>query len=87
MDVWRAEQAIRINKPAAIVSNILMAVILLAATFLAPRGTAPDVIPISAMLSIWAPLVGALMMQVSKLLSDRQSIYERWLQSRGNGTS
>jgi hypothetical protein len=87
MDVWRAEQAIRINKPAAIFANVLMVGIVLAITFLAPRGMAPDVIPITAMLSVWAPLVGTLMLQVSKLLAGRQDIYKRWLQSHGNGNS
>lgn len=85
MDVRRAEQAIRTNKPAVIVSNVLMAVILLAATFLAPRGMAPDVIPVTAMLSVWAPLVGALMLRASKLLVERGTIYEGWLLSRGVG--
>lgn len=46
---------------------------------------APDVIPVTAMLSIWAPLVGALMLQVSKLLVERGTIYECWLLSRGVG--
>lgn len=87
MDVWRAEQAIRINKPAAIASNVLMAAILLAATFLAPRGMAADVIPITAMLSVWTPLVGALMLRATKLLVERGAIYDRWLQSREPGNS
>lgn len=85
MDVWRAEQAIRINKPAVIAANILMPLILLAMTFLAPRGMAPDVIPITAMLAVWPPLVGALMLRVSKLLVERGEIYDRWLQGRGDG--
>ncbi len=58
MDVWRAEQAIRTNKCAVIVANVLMPVIVLAITFLAPRGMAPDVIPITAMLAVWPSLVG-----------------------------
>jgi cytochrome b len=84
-DVGRAERAIRKNKPAAIFANILMAVILLAMTFLLPRGLAPDVLPITAALSVWGPLYGALLLRVSKLLAERSTIYERWLQSRGPG--
>lgn len=87
MDVNRAEQAIRINKNVVIFSNILMAVILLAATFLAPRGMAPDVLPITAMLSVWAPLVGTLILRATKLLIERRTIYDRWLQARKRGNS
>ena len=87
MDVWRAEQAIRTNKPAVIIANALVVPMVLAITFLAPRGMAPDVIPITALLAVWPPLVGALMLRVSKLLVERQSIYERWLQNRGSGNA
>ncbi|MGX9900900.1 hypothetical protein ACW0JT_15390 [Arthrobacter sp. SA17] len=85
MDVWRAEQAIRINKPTVIVSNVLGVVIVLVITFLTPRGLAPDVIPITALVAVWAPLLGALMLRVTKLLVERGAIYDRWLQSRGAG--
>jgi hypothetical protein len=61
-------------------------VILRVITVLAPRGTAPDVIPISTALSVWAPLIGALMLRVSKLLVEDGAILERRLQSRGNGS-
>ena len=87
VDVWRAERAIRTNKPAVIISNILMPVIALAMTFLTPRGTAPDVIPITAMLLAWPAAVGALLLRISKLLEERQAIYERWLQNRGHGNA
>lgn len=84
-EVWRAEQDIRTNKPAVIVANVLGAGIILAITFLTPRGMAPDVIPIAAMLAVWPPLVGALMLRITKLLVERGAIYERWLQSHGVG--
>ena len=60
MDVPRAEQAIRINKGVVVSSNIAMAVIILALAVFAPRGTAPDFIPILAALSGCAPLLGFL---------------------------
>lgn len=84
-EVWRAQQDIRTNKPAVIVANVLMAAALLALTFLTPNGMAADVLPVTAMLSVWAPLVGALMLRIKKLLVDRGEIYDRWLQSRRDG--
>ncbi|MGN7252466.1 hypothetical protein [Arthrobacter sp. SAFR-014] len=80
MDVRRAEQAIRINPGVVVFSNALMAAILLAMTFLTPRGTAPDVIPISAMLSVWAPLVGVGIRRTTTLLKDRGALYDRWME-------
>lgn len=82
MDVPRAEQAIRINRGVVIFSNILMAVIILGLAFGMPRGLAPDVVPVLAMMSVWAPLVGAGILRTRKLLMERGPRYVRWLQSR-----
>lgn len=82
MDVPRAEQAIRINKGVVISSNILMAVIILALAFGTPKGLSPESIPVLAMTSVWAPLMGVLIMRARKLLMERGPRYERWLQSR-----
>lgn len=81
-DVARAEQSIRINKGVAIGSNIVMTVIVLAFAFGMPRGLAPDVIPVLAMMWVWAPLTGVLIMRARKLLMERGPRYERWLQGR-----
>jgi hypothetical protein len=85
MDVPRAEQAIRINKPVVVASNIAMAAIILALAVLAPRGTAPDVLPILAALSVWAPLLGVLILRSTRLLVERGARYDRWLQNRKRG--
>lgn len=82
MDVPRAEQAIRINRGVVIFSNILMAVIILGFAFGTPRGLAPDVVPVLAMMSVWAPLVGVGILRTRKLLAERGPRYERWLQDR-----
>lgn len=82
MDVARAEQAVRINKGVVIGSNILMAVIILCFAFGMPRGLTPEVIPVLAMMSVWAPLTGVLIMRARKLLMERGPRYERWLQGR-----
>ncbi|WP_309109108.1 hypothetical protein [Arthrobacter sp.] len=84
-DVWRAEQAIRSNKYMVTFTNIAMAVILLAVTFLTPRGTASDIVPITAMMSVWAPLIGVGILRTTKLLVNRNTLYDHWLQRRGNG--
>lgn len=82
MDVARAAQSIRINKGVVIGFNILMAVIILSFAFGMPRGLAPDVVPVLAMMSIWAPLTGVVIMRARKLLMERGPRYERWLQGR-----
>jgi hypothetical protein len=82
MDVPRAEQAIRINKGVVIGSNILMALIVFALAFLTPRGTAPEAIPVLAVLSAWAPLFGVGLLRTTKLLAERGLRYARWLESR-----
>lgn len=81
-DVARAEQAIRINRTVVIVSNTVMAVILLGLAFGTPRGLAPDTVPVLAMVAVWAPLSGAGILGTRKLLMERGARYERWLQSR-----
>jgi hypothetical protein len=82
MDLARAEQAIRTNKGAVIGSNILMAVLILVLAFGSPRGLAPDIVPVLAMLSVWAPLTGAGVLRTTRLLVERGPRYERWLQGR-----
>lgn len=85
MDVARAEQAIRINKGVVVVSNIVMAGGILAAAVFAPRGTAPDVVPILAALAVWAPLLGFLILRTTRFLIERGPRYELWLQDRSPG--
>lgn len=82
MDVARAEQAIRINKGVAIGSNVFMAVVILGLTFGTPRGLAPDVVPILAMMSVWAPMTGVGILRTRALLAERGPRYEHWLQGR-----
>lgn len=48
---------------------------------------APDVLPVTAMLSVWAPLLGALMQRATKLLIERGSRYDRWLREREAGNN
>ncbi|WP_146187546.1 hypothetical protein [Arthrobacter sp. HMWF013] len=86
MDVPRAEQAIRINKGVVVASNIVMAAIILAAAVFAPRGTAPDVVPILAALSVWAPLLGFLILRTTRFLSERGPRYDLWLHDRKPGS-
>jgi drug/metabolite transporter (DMT)-like permease len=82
MDLARAEQAIRINRPVVIVSNIVMAVLILAAAFGTPKGLSPESLPVLAMLSVVAPLLGIGMVRTKKLLVERGSRYDLWLLSR-----
>ncbi|MET4144062.1 hypothetical protein [Arthrobacter sp. UYCo732] len=87
MDVARAEQAIRINKGVVIVSNVVMALLILGAAFGTPRGLAPDVLPILASLAVFAPLLGVIIHRTTRLLKERGARYDRWLHDRepGNG--
>ena len=77
--VLRAEQAIRTNKGAVVVSNIFMPAAVLAAAFGTPRGLAPDVVPVLAMLLVWAPLIGVGLLRTTRLLRERRPRYDRWL--------
>lgn len=79
LDVHRAEQAIRINPGIAIGSNALMIVILVTLAFATPRGTAPDVVPILVMMSVFAPMAGIALLRVRAFLVNRQARYAHWL--------
>ena len=82
MDVPRAEQGIRINKGVVVFSNILMAILILAAAFGTPKGLSPESLPVLAMLSVLAPLIGVGMARTKKLLVERGPRYDLWLQNR-----
>lgn len=79
LDVYRAEQAIRINPGIVIGSNVLMVVILVALAFATPRGTAPDVVPILVMMSVFAPMMGIALMRIRTFLVNRTARYAHWL--------
>lgn len=82
MDVNRAEQGIRITPGIVIVSNTVMIVILVTLAFATPRGTAPDVVPILAMLAVFAPMVGVVQMRTRTMLVERNARYVQWLARR-----
>jgi hypothetical protein len=66
-----------------IVSNVLMVAVIAALAWIMKPDSAPEGVPVLAMLGVWAPMLGALILRARTLLIERQPRYLRWLDSHG----
>jgi hypothetical protein len=82
MDVNRAEHAIRINREVVLVSNGVMVAAIIAPAWIMSPDAAEAGVPILAMLAVWAPMLGVLILRARKLLIQRQARYARWREDR-----
>lgn len=78
MDVNRAEQSIRINRGVVLVSNLVMAAVVVALAWIMEPGAADEGVPVLALLTVWAPMVGVLVLRARTLLIERQPRYLAW---------
>lgn len=81
-DVNRAEQYVRIAPGSAIGMIAVMVAIVVAIMIATPRGTAPDVLPILALLVVFPVPVAAGLLYSAHLHRHRERFFAGWLERR-----
>lgn len=81
-DFPRADQAVRIGPMIAITGAVATWAACLALALLTPRGMAPDVVPILAMMAGFPVGFGLMVMGTRPLIRDRDQLFQRWLEEK-----
>lgn len=81
-DVPRVERGIRINP--GVVNSLVIATVLIAAAmvFLTPRGTSPETLPYTGLVSAAILSLAAGMAGSGRLFRNSSQLYRRWLERR-----
>jgi predicted permease len=81
-DVARTEQYIRVVPSSAVTMVVIMLVVVAALSFLTPKGTSPEALPISAVLAVFPLPIAAGMLYSRHLHRNRDRLYTAWLRLR-----